>query len=351
MQRKKHGFTLIVGIPLALFGADVQDNPGEAAGGNGTITKPWITFQKHLANPVLLPSPGDWDRVSVRQNGILKVGQTYYLFYSGIDNPEQRWQIGLATSADMINWMKYPGNPVIPLGKPGDFDWFFAMYPDIIRRGDTYYMLYMGASTNIVDIPFPAWNMQIGLATSKDLLHWTKYGANPVFPKGQPGAWDSRGVWDHSVIYHEGKYYMTYGGNDVMEGQGSIGLATSPDLIHWERHPDNPIVRGRLECTELFSWGDAFGMLYVYWDKPFPDGRSMIGLMASRDLVHWTLCPHNPVLAPTEPWESTEDNPNSGVGSPAVLVEGGKLKVIYHGGDVFRWADGYAEADLGAPPV
>ena len=42
-------------------------------------------------------------------------------------------------------------------------------------------------------------SLQIGHATSRDGLHWTKDPANPVLPKGSGNAWDlSRLLLDHA---------------------------------------------------------------------------------------------------------------------------------------------------------
>lgn len=299
-------------------------------------------FIKCPHNPVFKGTPSTWDGQSVRQNGLFKKDDAYYLYYSGEPAPGERWQIGLATSQDMLHWMKYAGNPIIQRGEEGKWDSFFTMYGKVIEKDGLYYMIYMGA-----DGAIGSYNMQLGLAVSKDLYHWEKYGANPILRKGRPGEWDSIGVWDHSILYYKGLYYLTYGGNSLFDGQGSLGIATSEDLIHWSKYPENPVVYGRLECTELFEYRGQAHMLYVYWDAPYPRGIQTIGLMSSDDMIHWVDYPRKPVLKCESDWEGTAvDDPSSGVGSPSVIVEGNKLKMIYHGGSQGNWYDGYAEATL-----
>ncbi len=303
----------------------------------------WIgEFVKYRNNPVSKGTPGTWDGQSVRQNGLFKKDDTCYLFYSGEPAAGERWQIGLATSKDMINWIKYEGNPVVPPGKEGDWDSFFTMYGKVLEKDGLYYMVYMGASGG----PW-SYNMQLGLAISKDLYHWEKYEANPIIKKGGPREWDSFGAWDHSILFYKGLYYLTYGSNFLIDGQGPIGIATSEDLIHWTKYPGNPVVIGRFECTELFEYGGRAHMLYVYWDAPYPKGFQTIGLMSSEDMVHWYDYSRKPILRCEVEWEGIGiEDPGSGVGSPAVLVEENKIRMIYHGGSPHNWCNGYAEATL-----
>jgi sucrose-6-phosphate hydrolase SacC (GH32 family) len=113
-----------------------------------------------------------------------------------------------------------------------------------------------------------------GLATSRDLIHWEKYHGNPVFPLDQPGAWDDGHVRPKGVAKFRGWYYMFYEGahNDGRVWFDQVGMARSKDLIHWERFPLNPIIpldtaSGR--DTLVTEWPCAIvkdNRLYVlYW--------------------------------------------------------------------------------------
>ena len=85
----------------------------------------------------------------------------------------------------------------------------------------------------------------VGLAFSPDLMHWTKYPSNPVFTRAVSG-WDGGGVKMGSVWYENGLFYLFYIGHNQtgMEGgTNQMGLASSPDLITWTRLNSNqPIV-------------------------------------------------------------------------------------------------------------
>src|ERR1700743_2424027 len=60
-----------------------------------------------------------------------------------------------------------------------------------------------------------------------------KYGKVVLGPAEDKSAFDSHSVDDPFVFYHDGAFKMLYIGFD---GTGyQTGLATSPDLVHWER--------------------------------------------------------------------------------------------------------------------
>ena len=85
---------------------------------------------------------------------------------------------------------------------------------------------------------------------------WKKYEGNPVLSAGPAGTWDDTEVYRPWVIYDPDSalYYMWYvgwNGNVVSAGAELIGLATSPDGIHWTKDTvNNPV----LENGPVGSW-------------------------------------------------------------------------------------------------
>ena len=90
--------------------------------------------------------------------------------------------------------------PVLRHGDgPGQCDSLGARDIWVWEQGGTYFMHYDGAGTN-------GW--LACLATSKDLIHWTKHG--PVLPLGNAGADDSASA-SYGVTLREGKnWHMFY---------------------------------------------------------------------------------------------------------------------------------------------
>ena len=78
------------------------------------------------------------------------------------------------------------------------------------------------------------WIEQTGFATSHDLVHWERHPGNPVLPNGAPGEFDDLFASDPCVLRHEGQWLMFYFGL-CSDGHARDGLATSPDLRNWTK--------------------------------------------------------------------------------------------------------------------
>jgi hypothetical protein len=131
-----------------------------------------------------------------------------------------------------------------------------------------------------------------------------------------PDGWDSHSLWAPHIIRSGGTYYMFYTGTD---GPGDdpntiqrIGLATSPDLMNWTRHPANncPGTSGDgcvYQCDESWtSWGESPGSFNQQCRDPFVirdpsnqrwvlfatakklDRSGVITVAYSADLTSWT---------------------------------------------------------------
>lgn len=74
---------------------------------------------RYQGNPVLSTGSlvGAWDAGTVGKRSIRKEEGFYYMVFEGsTDKPfdSARWSSGIARSADLLHWEKWPGNPVIP---------------------------------------------------------------------------------------------------------------------------------------------------------------------------------------------------------------------------------------------
>jgi predicted GH43/DUF377 family glycosyl hydrolase len=76
------------------------------------------------------------------------------------------------------------------------------------------------------------WIEQTGLATSTDLVHWQRYPKNPVLPAGLRGAFDDIFASDPCVLHHNDVWWMFYYslGSDR---HARDSAAYSVDLVHW----------------------------------------------------------------------------------------------------------------------
>jgi hypothetical protein len=176
-----------------------------AAGGVGTFDE-----KGQADSTVIYDGPGDWKMWFDAKRG------------------DDIWDyLGYATSADGLTWANQGG--VIPRGGVGTWDSQITHHPVCIKYNGVYYLYYTGGKTNITDLE------DIGLATSLDGINWTKEATNPVITRGSAGEWDSAYVRPSCPIKIYNKWYMWYWGYKASTATHSMGLATSPDLIHWTK--------------------------------------------------------------------------------------------------------------------
>lgn len=135
---------------------------------------------------------------------------------------------------------------------------------------------------------------------SRDLVHWQELPL--AIEPGPPGSPDSVSCFTGAVIEREGIFYLFYTGF-TGEGQAqTVCLATSSDLISWQKDPRNPIITADPRWYESVDWRDPFPfwndeageywMLLAAREKTGPvNRRGCIALMTSPDLQNWQVKP------------------------------------------------------------
>lgn len=104
------------------------------------------TWTKHPANPVLqIGAPQSWDDTWVRQPAVIIENGVYKMWYDGYDGTLQ-WstRIGYATSSNGVVWIKSTLNPVISAGPPGSFDFTGVGEPAVVKVGQNYHLTFTG---------------------------------------------------------------------------------------------------------------------------------------------------------------------------------------------------------------
>lgn len=165
---------------------------------------------------------GLWDNTLLLHPTTVKIGSTWYMYYSA-KNAALKYNIGLATSTDLVNWTKHASNPIYTTATG-------AYSPCVIQIGSTYYMYY--------------WNAVIGAgalmeyATSSDGVTWTYGGIALPTPTATEWDYDASNMRliDPSVIRNSnGIYEMIYTFSKGSFQQ--LGHAVSYDGQTWYKYP------------------------------------------------------------------------------------------------------------------
>jgi len=188
--------------------------------------------------------------------------------------------------------------------------WDFWFAPRHEGDDGWYHLFHLAAPRSLPDPEMRHRQARIGHAVSKDLVHWVPRGI--VFERGEVGAWDDLAIWTGSIVWHDGTYWFFYTAVEQrsMTWIQRVGLATSTDLQHWTRHPYNPVLTAdprwyeTAECNEqhhepfrdpMVVRDEAAGCWWMFvcaFSRTGPDdGRGVVALARSTDLVHWEALP------------------------------------------------------------
>lgn len=184
----------------------------------GLATSPDGQHWRKEPSPVLGPGPrGSWDERGAADPSVLRVGDTYYLFYLGTDRA-RRQRLGVARSKNGVRWERLRSNPILELGERGSFDERGLGEPAVWAAHGVYWMLYTGRDRQE--------RRAIGLAQSRDGVTWQRVRTEPIF-RGDAD-WNREVVCDPSVEVAGDDVRAWYGGGDVRSPDerlhGQIGL-------------------------------------------------------------------------------------------------------------------------------
>jgi beta-1,2-mannosidase len=243
-------------------------------------TKPaWVVgpfIRPATENPVIAPSvestfndpvlktAAHWEALhTFNPAAMVRDGKVYVLYRAEDDSGAMEIgghtsRLGMAESVDGIHFTRRP-EPVFFPAEDGEKarEWPGGVEdPRIVESEDGTYVL-----------TYTQWNRttySVGIATSPDLLHWTKYG--PAFFSAAGGKYAQLKYKSAGIVTRldarkgrllaakiDGKYWMYW-------GEGAIRLATSPDLIHW-----TPVEDAQGEPIELLKPRTG------HFDSTFPE--------------------------------------------------------------------------------
>lgn len=268
-----------------------------------------VEFEPISQNPLFAGTDADsWDR-NIRERGfILHDEGKYKLWYTGYnDSITKKRFVGLALSDDGIQWERFSDSPIL------EDVWVEDMF--VLKHDGMYYMFAEGEndvahlliSKNGVDWepkgklnllkangtpldPGPygtptVWvedgekylfyernDLGIWLAKSDDFKTWTNVQDEPVLKMG-PEKYDEAAVAANQIVKYQGNYYMFYHGSDNPDWHKtdvtalwSSNVAVSKDLVHWTKYPGNPIVAGD-HSSNIMVFNGKEHILYTTHDQ------------------------------------------------------------------------------------
>ena len=274
------------------------------------------------------------------------------------------------------------GNPVVRpsrasvfadpiLGKNARWEALHTFNPAaVVREGRVYVMYRAEDDSGAMEIG--GHTSRLGMAVSEDGVHFKQRG-EPVFYPAEDAEkareWPG-GVEDPRIVESEdGLYVLTY--TQWNRKSFSVGIATSPDLVHWTKHGTafETAAGGKYANLRYKSAGIVTrldrakgrliaaridGKYWMYW------GEITIRLATSPDLIHWTPV-EDAAGAPLVLLRQRAGHFDSSfpeTGPPPVLTDAG-IVVLYNGKNAAEggdpdlgpnaYADGEALFDAKAP--
>ena len=229
----------------------------------------------------------------------------------------------------LTQWYRLSDNPIL---SPEGTSWQSAgtFNPAVVPHNGKSVMLYRAQDKNGTS--------RLGYAASSDGLHFTRR-PEPVLSPETDYEKDG-GVEDPRLVKFGDMYYLTYTGYNKKDAQ--LCLATSRDLVHWER-------KGVILPAYKGNWNVGWtksgaivsekiqGKYWMYFLGTSADKTDQMGLAYSTDLIHWAEATQTPVL-PRRPgqFDSRVVEP----GPPPIITKDG-IVLIYNAADdklVYRTA-------------
>jgi predicted GH43/DUF377 family glycosyl hydrolase len=187
-----------------------------------------ISFTRNTTNPIFRPD-GAWNCGRAIDAEVVKFKGHYLLYYATRDSAYKIQMQGVAvapgnTNFDKGDWKNLSTDgPMLKPELPWERDCIEAASV-IIKNGELF-MFYAGAYNNAPQ--------QIGIAKSRDGIHWERLSKEPFLPNGKPGEWNaSESGHPHIFSNPVGDDYLFFQGNNTKGKDWYI----SNVRIGWENH-------------------------------------------------------------------------------------------------------------------
>ena len=273
---------------------------------------------------------------------VFRHGGKWCMIYVRFDG--KGYETMLAESDDLLNWKKL--GRVLSRGKPDDWDSEQADGTPLLLDPDwegtnelksfdgKYWMLYIGGARKGYETD----PLSTGVAYTTDPSaprEWTRGRNSPVMSPTDTDAraFERKTIYKHYVIEDPSRslgarFVDFYNAKQKGDWHEKIGMALSDDMVNWRRFRDKPVIDDCIPGKTGISgdpmirrMGDLWVMFYFGYNwKPGETG-AFDTFACSRDLVHWTKWTGEPLLRPSEPYDSVHAH------KPWIIKHDG---VVYH---------------------
>jgi predicted GH43/DUF377 family glycosyl hydrolase len=203
----------------------------------------------------------------------------------------------------------------------------FSKDPFVIRFHGRYLMYYSIPPYKDKTNPVQGWGL--GIAESKDLINWKKIGE--ITPDGD---YEKKGLAAPCALVIDNQvnlFYQTYGNGK----NDAICHAVSKDGIHFTRNPTNPVFHptgnwncGRAIDAEVIRFRDKYLLFFATRDSSYKiqiQGVASAPVITSFNRDQWKQLTDYPILKPEYPWEG------ACIEAAAVIQRGDLLFMFYAG--------------------
>jgi predicted GH43/DUF377 family glycosyl hydrolase len=245
--------------------------------------------------------PGGWDRWQVDggialcdtkwggSSKLQKYDGKYWMSYIGgaLQGYEtDPLSIGIAwskTPTEVKEWTPIAGNPVLSIEQPEvrEFEKMTLYKSQIIldkakTLGHQFVMYYNGKSKNGYE--------RIGMAVSDDMIHWQRYGKEPVVANGEEKQHGISG--DPQIVRMGDLWVMFYFGAFWKPGAFDT-FACSYDMVNWTKWEGKHLIEPSEPWDKQYAhkpWIIKYkGVVYHYYCAVGSEGR-VIALATSQDM-------------------------------------------------------------------
>lgn len=323
-----------------------------------------MSFQTHdwrrdARNPIFPPLE-EFDCTACMNPFVLRRENEYWLFYAGgCGEGKRRICLAICAVDDLAHWKRL--GPLFDLGAAGAFDDKWCVLPCVHFINGKWHLYYSGRST--IGSGLQAFH-GLGLYTSDDLLHWTKYSDDPIMDgSGFPQWPENIGFAGGARIVEieencETIYRMhftlptgTSSPNLLIDQEKHAVCADSRDGIHWFNRQVllSPRIEADYENAAVIAlnvWQEGSGYRAIYAGIGTRFGAYSICEASSADGANWErgMPDENLALSPSE-----EDGDGKWANEmceyPNVVEESGKLRLFYCGNGYGRTGIGTALAE------